>query len=75
LTEKTALVIGSAAGLGAAIAIARAEAGANVITHGNRRSAEMTSAAITAIGHDEHSHFIQDQHLFIKNLLPLTNSF
>lgn len=50
LDGKTALVTGSAAGLGAAIAIALAEAGADVITHGNRRSATETSSAIAALG-------------------------
>jgi 2-deoxy-D-gluconate 3-dehydrogenase len=50
LDGKTALVTGSAAGLGAAIALALAEAGADVITHGNRRSADVTSEAIAATG-------------------------
>jgi 2-deoxy-D-gluconate 3-dehydrogenase len=50
LDGKTALVTGSAAGLGAAIAIALAEAGADVVTHGNRRPATETSSAIAALG-------------------------
>jgi 2-dehydro-3-deoxy-D-gluconate 5-dehydrogenase len=37
LDGKVALVTGSASGLGAAIAIALAEAGASVGCHGNRR--------------------------------------
>jgi 2-deoxy-D-gluconate 3-dehydrogenase len=50
LDGKTALVTGSAAGIGAAIALALAEAGANVVTHGNRRPADATAAAIVAAG-------------------------
>ncbi len=42
LSGKTALVTGSSAGLGAAIALALAEAGADVICHGNSRPAEET---------------------------------
>jgi 2-dehydro-3-deoxy-D-gluconate 5-dehydrogenase len=50
LTGKTALVTGSASGLGAAIAIAFAEAGAQVAVHGNRRPADETAAAIVKAG-------------------------
>lgn len=50
LDGKTAFVTGASAGLGAAIAIALAEAGANVICHGNSRSPEKTCQAIEAIG-------------------------
>ena len=50
LDGKTAIVTGSAAGLGAAIALGLAEAGADVITHGNRRPADVTSKAIAALG-------------------------
>jgi 2-deoxy-D-gluconate 3-dehydrogenase len=50
LDGKLALVTGSATGLGAAIAIALAEAGAVVACHGNRRPAEETSEAIRALG-------------------------
>jgi 2-deoxy-D-gluconate 3-dehydrogenase len=51
LDGKLALVTGSATGLGAAIAVALAEAGAMVACHGNRRPAEETSEAIRALGH------------------------
>jgi 2-deoxy-D-gluconate 3-dehydrogenase len=50
LEGKTALVTGAAGGLGAAIAVALAEAGADVACHGNRRPAEETSAQIRALG-------------------------
>jgi 2-dehydro-3-deoxy-D-gluconate 5-dehydrogenase len=46
LDEKVALVTGSASGLGAAIAIALAQAGATVACHGNRRAASETAATI-----------------------------
>jgi 2-deoxy-D-gluconate 3-dehydrogenase len=39
LDGKVALVTGAASGLGAAIAIALAQAGAEVAVHGNRRAA------------------------------------
>jgi 2-dehydro-3-deoxy-D-gluconate 5-dehydrogenase len=48
LDGKTALVTGSASGLGAAIAIALAQAGATVACHGNRRAATETAEAIGA---------------------------
>jgi 2-dehydro-3-deoxy-D-gluconate 5-dehydrogenase len=50
LDGKLALVTGSATGLGAAIALALAEAGASVACHGNRRPADETSAMIRALG-------------------------
>jgi 2-deoxy-D-gluconate 3-dehydrogenase len=50
LGGKVALVTGAASGLGAAIAIALAQAGAAVAVHGNRRAAEETAAAIAAAG-------------------------
>src|ERR1700760_989665 len=59
LDGKLALVTGSATGLGAAIAVALAEAGALVACHGNRRPAEETRAAIRARGHKYHS-FVPD---------------
>src|SRR3977135_4040420 len=49
LDGKLALVTGSATGLGAAIAVALAEAGAAVACHGNRRPAEETSEALRAL--------------------------
>jgi len=45
-----ALVTGASRGLGAAIAIALAEAGANVACHGNTRSPEATCTAVTNPG-------------------------
>jgi 2-deoxy-D-gluconate 3-dehydrogenase len=46
LTGKTALVTGSSVGLGAAIAVALAESGADVICHGNSRPAAETCRKI-----------------------------
>jgi 2-dehydro-3-deoxy-D-gluconate 5-dehydrogenase len=50
LDGKTALVTGAASGLGAAIAVALAEAGAAVACHGNRRAATETSQVIQDLG-------------------------
>lgn len=50
LDGKVALVTGAASGLGAAIAIALAEAGASVACHGNRRPADATAQQIRAAG-------------------------
>jgi 2-dehydro-3-deoxy-D-gluconate 5-dehydrogenase len=50
LDGKLALVTGAAGGLGAAIAVALAEAGAHVACHGNRRAAERTAEQIRALG-------------------------
>lgn len=50
LTGKTALVTGASTGLGAAIAIALAEAGADVVCHGNTKSPQATCNAIVALG-------------------------
>jgi 2-dehydro-3-deoxy-D-gluconate 5-dehydrogenase len=50
LDGKVALVTGAAAGLGQAIAIALAEAGADVACHGNSRSPEATRNAVDQIG-------------------------
>lgn len=55
LDGKIALVTGAASGLGAAIAIALAEAGATVACHGNRRPAEETCTAIRGLGRDAYS--------------------
>jgi 2-dehydro-3-deoxy-D-gluconate 5-dehydrogenase len=52
---KTALVTGAASGLGAAIAMALAEAGATVACHGNRRPADETAHAIRSMGQEAHS--------------------
>ena len=50
LDNRIALVTGASAGLGAAIAIALAEAGADVACHGNTRSPDATCDSIAAIG-------------------------
>ncbi len=50
LDGRVALVTGASAGLGAAIAVALAEAGADVVCHGNSRAPDRTCAAITALG-------------------------
>src|SRR5277367_1983421 len=55
LEGKLALVTGSASGLGAAIGIALAEAGASVACHGNRRPADETSERIRAMGRGSQS--------------------
>jgi len=50
LDDKVALVTGAAAGLGAAIAVALAEAGAHVVVHGNTRAPEATGDLIKRLG-------------------------
>jgi 2-deoxy-D-gluconate 3-dehydrogenase len=50
LDGKVALVTGASAGLGAAIAIALAEAGADVVCHGNARAPDTTCEAIYSLG-------------------------
>src|SRR5215813_6534566 len=50
LDGKIALVTGASAGLGQAIAVALAEAGADVACHGNTRPADATCEAITKLG-------------------------
>jgi 2-dehydro-3-deoxy-D-gluconate 5-dehydrogenase len=50
LNGKNALVTGSTRGLGAAIAIALAEAGANVAVHGRSGKGEETCSAIRKLG-------------------------
>src|SRR4030095_1719714 len=48
LDGRVALVTGASAGLGAAIAVALAEAGADVAAHGNSRSTDATCERIRA---------------------------
>jgi 2-deoxy-D-gluconate 3-dehydrogenase len=50
LDDKVALVTGASAGLGAAIAVALAEAGAHVVAHGNSRAPDATCELIKATG-------------------------
>lgn len=55
LDGKTALITGAASGLGAAIAVALAEAGATVACHGNRRPATQTCETIHSINCAAHA--------------------
>ncbi len=50
LDGKVALVTGASAGLGAAMAVALAEAGADVVCHGNTRSPQMTAEQVIVLG-------------------------
>jgi 2-deoxy-D-gluconate 3-dehydrogenase len=50
LSDKVALVTGAATGLGAAIAVALAEAGAHVVAHGNARAPDATCELIKGFG-------------------------
>jgi 2-deoxy-D-gluconate 3-dehydrogenase len=50
LDGKVALITGSSTGLGAAIAMALAEAGANVACHGNTHAPDASCAAVTKAG-------------------------
>jgi 2-deoxy-D-gluconate 3-dehydrogenase len=54
LDGKVALVTGASAGLGAAIAVALAEAGASVACHGNTRSPDATCEEIRKLGRVAH---------------------
>jgi 2-dehydro-3-deoxy-D-gluconate 5-dehydrogenase len=55
LEGKLAPVTGSATGLGAAIAIGLAKAGASLACHGNRRSSNETSEKICSLGREARS--------------------
>ena len=55
LNDRLALVTGGATGLGAAIAIALAEAGARVVCHGNTRSPDETCNLIKTAGGEAYS--------------------
>ena len=50
LDGKVALVTGASAGLGAAVAVGLAEAGADVACHGNSRTPDSTCAQVEAAG-------------------------
>jgi len=50
LKGRVALVTGASAGLGQAIAVALAEAGADVACHGNTRTPDTTLEAISRVG-------------------------
>jgi 2-deoxy-D-gluconate 3-dehydrogenase len=50
LDKRVALVTGASAGLGSAIAVALAEAGADVATHGNSRAPDATCERIKQVG-------------------------
>ena len=55
LQDRVALVTGASTGLGAAIAIGLAEAGARVVCHGNTRSPDATCERINSAGGIAHS--------------------
>jgi 2-deoxy-D-gluconate 3-dehydrogenase len=51
LDDRVALVTGASRGLGRGIALALAEAGADVAVHGREQPAESTARAVEALGH------------------------
>ena len=55
LDDKVALITGASTGLGAAIAVALAQAGAHVACHGNTRSPESTCDQIQSFGGVAHA--------------------
>lgn len=55
LDGKTALVTGASAGLGAAIAVALAESGADVACHGNSREPDATCERVAQLGRRSHA--------------------
>lgn len=55
LNERVALVTGASTGLGAAIAVALAQAGAHVMCHGNTRSPQSTCDRIISAGGVAHA--------------------
>jgi len=55
LEGRVALVTGSSRGLGAAIAIGLAEAGAHVVAHGFTRAADQTAERVRALGRKAHA--------------------
>jgi 2-dehydro-3-deoxy-D-gluconate 5-dehydrogenase len=50
LTGRVALVTGASGGLGAGMAVALAEAGADIVAHGNSRPLADTCSAVAALG-------------------------
>ena len=55
LDGQKALVTGSATGIGRAVALALARAGADVVCHGNRRAADATRDEVLALGRRAHA--------------------
>jgi 2-deoxy-D-gluconate 3-dehydrogenase len=55
LNDRVALITGASTGLGAAIAIALAEAGAQIVCHGNTQSPQSTCDRISSMGAVAHA--------------------